>query len=171
MLDRLVHLAAPWQAMYGSSKVLPSVVTTVHLVALLLGGGLAVAADRTTLRVGRRGKTDEAIQLAELQAVHRPVVVALAVLFVSGVLLTAADLETYIAAPLFWIKLGLVALLLANGLVLERTEDRLRALLARHVVPTERVGQLWRRLRIASMVSLSLWTGTLIAGALLVNVA
>lgn len=91
------------------------------LVALLFGGGLAVAADRSTVRVGRRGTADQATPLAELRAVHKPVLLALVALFASGVLLTAADLETFVSSPAFWVKLGLVTLLLLNGMVLKRT--------------------------------------------------
>jgi hypothetical protein len=170
VMQQLIAAAAPWQALYSKSKVLPPIVTTVHLVALLFGGGLAVAADRATLRVGRRGATDRSVQLAELRAVHRPVLVALVALFASGVLLTAADLQTYLDAPMFWVKLGLVTLLLVNGFVLERTEAALRGLSARDVTPDARIAQLWRRLRGSAMCSLALWTATLIAGALLVNV-
>jgi hypothetical protein len=171
VLQQLVAALQPWQSAYSNSKVIPAVVTTVHLVALLFGGGLAVAADRATLRVGRRGAADQATQLTELRAVHKPVLVALVALFASGVLLTAADLETFIASPVFWVKLGLVTLLLVNGLVLERTESRLRSLSAREIVPTTRVRSLWRRLRKSAVLSLVLWTATLVAGTLLVNIA
>lgn len=171
MVERLVAVLSPWQAVYSNSKILPAVVTTVHLMALLFGGGLAVAADRATLRVGRRGAADQSVQLMELRAVHRPVLIALVALFASGVLLTAADLKTYLDAPIFWVKLALVALLLLNGVVLERTEARLRALAAREVVPTERIAHLWQRLRASSVCSLALWTATLVAGALLVNLS
>lgn len=171
VLQQLVTAFEPWKAAYSNSKVIPAAVTSVHLVALLFGGGLAVAADRATLRVGRRGAADRATQLAELRAVHKPVLVALVALFASGVLLAAADLETFAASPVFWAKLGLVALLLANGFVLERTESRLRGLSAREVVPTARVQSLWRRLRKSAVLSLVLWTATLVAGTLLVNIS
>jgi hypothetical protein len=171
MVKEMIELLAPWQTAYSDSKVIPAVVTTVHLVALLFGGGLAIAADRTTLRLGRPRGTSQATLLAELRAVHRPVLIALTVLFASGVLLTAADLETYAKSPTFWVKMGLVALLLVNGVVLERTEASLRALSSRQTVPTARVSQLWRRLRASAVCSLGLWTATLIAGALLVNLA
>ena len=170
MVQQLIAALAPWQSMYSNSKVIPAVVTTVHLLALLFGGGLAVAADRTTLRVGRRGSPEQSAQLDELRAVHRPVLVALVALFASGVLLTAADLKTYLGAPMFWVKLGLVTLLLLNGVVLERTESTLRVLSARHVAPAKRMAQLWRRLRASAVCSLGLWTATLVAGALLVNI-
>ena len=171
VLQQLVAALQPWQSAYSDSKVIPAVVTSVHLVALLFGGGLAVAADRATLRVGRNGVVDGAVQLAELRAVHRPVLIALVALFASGILLTAADLETFLSAPVFWVKLALVTLLLANGLVLERTESRLRQLSARSTVPVTRVQSLWRRLRVSAVCSLLLWTATLVAGTLLVNIA
>jgi len=171
VLQQLVAAVRPWQSAYSNSKVIPAVVTTVHLLALLFGGGLAVAADRATLRVGRRGAADQATQLAELRAVHRPVLMALVVLFASGVLLTAADLETFVESPVFWVKLGLVTLLLLNGLVLERTESRLRNLSARETVPAVRVQGLWRRLRRSAVCSLALWSATLAAGTFLVNIS
>jgi len=170
-LQQLVAALQPWQSAYSNSKVIPAMVTTVHLVALLFGGGLAVAADRATLRVGRRGATDHATQLAELRAVHKPVLVALVALFASGILLAAADLETFVSSPVFWVKLGLVALLLLNGFVLERTETRLRKLSAREIEPTARIQGLWRRLRRSAVCSLALWTATLVAGTFLVNIA
>ncbi len=169
--QQLVAALTPWQSAYSNSKVIPGIVTTVHLVALLFGGGLAVAADRATLRVGRSGAADQAMQLAELRAVHRPVLVALVALFASGILLTAADLEAFVASPVFWVKLGLVTLLLANGVLLERTESRLRHLSSRQIVPTARINALWQRLRVNAVCSLALWTATLVAGTLLVNLA
>jgi hypothetical protein len=171
VLQQLVAALQPWQSAYSNSKVIPAAVTSVHLIALLFGGGLAVAADRATLRAGRRGATDHATQLTELGAVHKPVLVALVALFASGVLLAAADLETFVSSPVFWVKLGLVALLLLNGLVLERTESRLRNLSAEAIVPATRVQSLWRRLRRSAVCSLALWTATLVAGTLLVNIA
>ena len=171
VLQQLVAALQPWQSAYSNSKVIPAAVTSVHLMALLFGGGFAVAADRATLRVGRRGATDHATQLAELRAVHKPVLVALVALFGSGVLLATADLETFVSSPVFWVKLGLVAVLLLNGLVLERTESRLRNLSAAAIVPARRVQSLWRRLRRSAVCSLALWTATLVAGTLLVNIA
>jgi hypothetical protein len=168
MLKDMVELLSPWHTAYSDSKVIPAVVTTAHLLALLFGGGLAIAADRTTLRLGRPGGSSQTTLLVELRAVHRPVLIALTVLFASGVLLTAADLETYAKAPMFWVKMGLVTLLLLNGVVLERTESSLRSL-SSGIVPEARVSELWKRLRASAICSLGLWTATLIAGALLVN--
>ena len=126
VVQSLAHLFAPWQSLYGDSKTVAAVVNAVHLTGLLFGGGLAVAADRTTLRALKGERTDRMRALAELGAVHRPVLLALGVLFVSGVALAGADVETFAASPIFWIKLGVVALLLLNGAVLARTEHELR---------------------------------------------
>ena len=132
-VEALARALSPWQSAYSDSKVISTAVVTVHTVALLFGGGLAVAADRATLRAlraarvgGAEAAAEERRLLAELGAVHRPVVVALALLVVSGVLLAAADVKTYALSWVFWLKIGLFALLLANGLVLERAEAWLR---------------------------------------------
>ncbi len=167
IVQTLTHLFAPWQSLYGDSKAVAAVVNAVHLIGLLFGGGLAVAADRTTLRALKGERTDRVRALEELGAVHRPVLLALGVLFVSGVALAGADVETFAASPIFWLKLGVVALLLLNGAVLARTEHELRHL------PTGEPGRarLWRRLRVATYLSVGLWTGTVVIGTVLVNAA
>jgi len=48
MLQQLVAAVEPWKSAYSNSKISAVAVTSVHLVALLFGGGLAVAADRAT---------------------------------------------------------------------------------------------------------------------------
>lgn len=157
----LAALSAGWSALYADSTLVSTTVTTIHLLALLGAGGLAIAADRLTLRA----TVSDAPRIAqELRAVHRPVLVALAILFVSGLALAAADLETFLVSPVFWAKLGLVALLLANGGGLARAESRVRA---SSTVPAA----LWRRLRMHAWASLSLWVLVTIAGTVLVNAA
>jgi hypothetical protein len=165
-LQQLEHVLAPWQSAYSNSKLLAIIVAGVHLVALLFGGGYAVAADRFTLRALRAGEPERAKQLAELHAVHRPVLIALALSFASGVLLAAADVKTFATSPAFWVKLGLVGLLVINGGVLTAIETNLRK-------RESRVGStpstLWERLRVFTICSVALWTATLIAGVVLQN--
>jgi hypothetical protein len=60
-----------------------------------------------------------------------------------------------------------VALLLANGAVLERTERALR----RGAAGADAETRLWRRLKATTCLSLLLWTCTLVAGTVLVNAA
>jgi hypothetical protein len=165
-LHQLEHALAPWQSAYSNSKLLSTTVTGGHLIALLFGGGYAVAADRFTFRALRAGEAERATQLAELHAVHRPVLIALALSFLTGILLAAADVKTFATSPVFWIKLGLVGLLVINGAVLTAIETTLRKPASRpHALPSP----LWARLRVFTICSVALWTATLIAGVVLQN--
>jgi hypothetical protein len=167
IVTQLVHALEPWKSLYSDSKVVSSIVTGIHLVGLLFGGGLAVAADRATLRALHRPKAERTALLGELHAVHRPVLVAITALFVSGIALAAADLETFLTTPVFYLKLGLVTLLLANGWMLERTERALR----RAAPGADAETRLWHRLRTTAWLSLTLWASTVVAGTVLVNAA
>jgi hypothetical protein len=126
LVEAAVQLAAPWQSLCDDSAVLSTSILAVHLTALLIGGGLAVAADRATLRATGRTMGHREHQLAELSAVHHPVLIALAVLFASGVVLISADLGTFLVSPIYWIKSAFVALLLAYGAYMRITEQGLR---------------------------------------------
>lgn len=167
LIQTLAHAFAPWQSLYSDSKAVAAAVNAVHLVGLLFGGGLAVAADRTTLRALKGRPSDRTRALAEMSAVHRPVLLALAVIFASGLALAAADVDTFSKSPIFLIKLGIVALLLVNGTVLALTEGALR----RGPADRPRDPRLWRRLRTTTYLSLALWTGTVVVGTVLVNAA
>jgi len=105
--------------------------------------------------------------LHELDAIHRPVLIALGALFASGVALAAADVETFAKSPVFILKLTIVALLLGNGAVLQRTERTLRV----ETGPPARESRLWRRLRTTAYLSLVLWTSAVVVGTVLVNAA
>lgn len=164
-VETLAGWCAGWQSLYADSTLLSTTVTAVHLLALLIGGGLAIAADRMTLRALARPVGERAWLVEELRSVHRPVMVALALLFVSGAALAAADVEVFLVSPIFWIKLGLVGLLLVNGVVLYRTEGRLRGGAAADPAP------LWGRLATTARVSLSLWVATAVLGTVLTAVA
>jgi hypothetical protein len=165
-LQQLEHALAPWQSAYSNSKVLSTSVTAVHLIALLFGGGFAVAADRGTLRALRAGVAERARQLGELHAAHRPVLIALSFSFASGVLQAAADVKTFATSPAFYVKLALVALLVVNGAVLTFTET---ALGHATVLADSARSPLWTRLRFSTFCSIALWTSTLVAGVVLQN--
>lgn len=165
----LIGLFAPWQALYSNSNVVSETVTASHLLALLFGGGLAVAADKATLRVTAQPADERLRVLQSIRTTHRPVLIALIVLFASGFALAAADIETFAGSPVFYIKLALVALLLLNGLLLERTEARLRFAPAVQRPESPKETRLWRRLRFTAVMSIALWSATLVAGTVLVN--
>jgi hypothetical protein len=169
MLTQLATLLQPWQTAYSDSRVISTAVTGAHVLSLFLGGGLAVAADRTSLRAAGRSPEERLLFLREQRGVHRPVVAALAVLLLSGVLLAAADVETFAASPVFWIKMALVALLLVNGAVMVRMEGRLLA--ASDAGAADDVERGWGRMRTAAVLSLLLWTLTAVAGQVLTAIA
>jgi uncharacterized membrane protein len=161
-LKSIEDLFAPWQNAYSDSTALSTTVTALHLIGMLVGGGLAIAADRATLRIADEQPGERERHLGELNAIHRPVLLALALLFLTGVLMVTSDIATFLGSPVLWIKLGLVALLVFNGVVLERTETSLRR-------GDEKAS--WRKLRVAAMCSIGLWIATLVAGTILVSAA
>jgi archaellum biogenesis protein FlaJ (TadC family) len=175
LVESLVHTFAPWQHLYADSKVVSTAVTTVHLVAMLFGGGYAVAADRATLRTRPDNQAEARRLLDELHFLHGPVVAALIVLFLSGVAMATADIETFAKSPVFAAKLAVVALLLANGLALRSTERSLQRRSADPALAGEGVAPwhqpLWRRLRATAWASAALWTAAVITGVMLTNAA
>ena len=80
-------------------------------------------------------------------------------------LLFLSDVEEYASSRVFWVKMGLVTLLLANGFAMTRTEAALRGAGARHPL----LDGLWRRMRTRSVTSAALWLTTLLAGTILAN--
>jgi hypothetical protein len=166
LVERVAQLAAPWQQAYADSRVLPTAVLYAHFAALLVGGGLALAADRATLRAARGGDADaRRRQLAELAGAHRLVVGALAALLASGALLFLADVETFATLPAFWAKMALVAALLGNGLAMTRAERALHGAPADDDADDRR----WARLRTHAAASVALWMLTVLAGTVLTN--
>jgi len=167
-IHSLADFLKPWQSLFSNSKVISDGITFLHLGGLLFAGGFAIAADRATFRALGGGSDERAILLAELKDVHRPVLIGLGVLFGSGILLATSDVETFGTSPTFLIKMTLVALLLVNGVMLQRTENALR-----ERSPSE-AGDvddqlLWRKLRHTAVASITLWTSILLAGTILVN--
>jgi uncharacterized membrane-anchored protein len=158
----LVSLLKPWADFYGDSKAAETIVTFLHLGGLLLAGGLAIAADRHTIRALRLASEDRHGHLRELATVHRWVLSGLTLIVASGVALVAADIETFWASPLYWIKMTLVVVLLYNGFVMTRVEH----MLARDA-SEDSPG--WRKLHRVAVRSLLLWFTTAAFGVALVN--
>ncbi|HEY9226213.1 MAG TPA: hypothetical protein VIP11_06180, partial [Gemmatimonadaceae bacterium] len=135
----------------------------------LIGGGLAIATDRLTLRVAVSDPAARRAQLQEVRSVHGVVLVGLILIFLSGVLLAAADIETFLGSPVFWTKLVFVAALLVNGALLTRAERRLaeRADVGGWAIDDPS----WARVKLFAVASLILWSGTAVVGIVLSNAA
>lgn len=158
-LGPVADLASSWGSVYANHPALRTAVSFAHFGGLLVGGGTAIAADTSTLRAYRH-RDERDGQLRSLGRTHRTVLVAMAVITVSGLLLAAADLDTYVSSSVFWIKLALIGLLWLNGVLLLRSEAR-----------ADRGDQsAWPLLRSAAASSLVLWMVITLFGAALPNV-
>jgi uncharacterized membrane protein len=160
IVSQLATAVAPWANFYNGSPVAQTVVTFGHFGGMMTAGGLALATDRGTLRSMKGEAWEHRRHLRELTAIHPLIIGALAITSLSGLLMFAADVEALIVSPMFWVKMTLVFLLLANGWVMLQAERQLE-----RVHPSDAGG--WRRLRRASLVSLGLWFAVVLAGSIL----
>jgi hypothetical protein len=146
-------LVTSWGSIYANHAALRTAVTFTHIGSLLVGGGFALAADRATIASG-----PDPAALDGLRRTHAIVLPALALLAASGLLLFAADADTFLHSRLFWVKIGLVALLVANGGVLRAAGLR-----------ADGSARAWQVLRLASIASIALWLLTTLGGTALLN--
>jgi hypothetical protein len=165
--DRIVEWCAPWNDLFSHSSLISGTVVGLHIMALVIGGGLALAADRMTLRVDAGDAAARRMQLREVRSVHTIVLGGVVVLFASGVALAAADVETFLPSPIFWTKLVLSVLLVVNGALLTRSEQVFDV----DGRSSELDDRLWTRVRLLSMSSVFLWVATAVVGIVLSNAA
>jgi cytochrome bd-type quinol oxidase subunit 2 len=149
-----------WNSFYSNHAVIRTCISFFHIGGLVLGGGCAIAADRMTLRAAKRSTTERSHQLDALRSTHRIVLVSLAAVAVSGLLLFAADSDTFLHSRFFWMKMGLVVALMVNGYLLTCAERK---------VETDAVRG-WKWLTVTSTMSVVLWMLTTLAGAALPNI-
>jgi hypothetical protein len=150
-----------WAAFYDHHQLVSVAVRYLHLAGLIFGGGTALAVDQQVLRAARSGPSARSEVLATLSASHRVVLPALALVVTTGLLMTASDTDTFFGSRLYWSKMGLVALLLLNGIGLLSAE--------RAVAGGRAKG--WRWLAFTSAASLGLWLAILFAGVWLTAAA
>jgi hypothetical protein len=162
VLDEVVRLAAPWHHLFDRSRPVEMATVGTHVLSMLLAGGLAIAHDRGSLRAARFSDLIRSHHLDELRAVHRPVVFALAICMASGAALFASDVGTYAYSLTFWIKMGLIALLMVNALMMQSSE---RTLSIATVGGAATVA--WSRIRVSSIVSVSLWASIVLISIVL----
>lgn len=136
-----------WSAYYSDHQMVSLLIRYVHLAALLVGGGTALAIDRVVLGSARVDDRRRAAFTA-LKGSHRVVVPALAIMTASGILMAAADWTTFVESRLFWFKMISVGLLVFNGVALVAAE---------HAYAKNADLLMWRRVVLASGASCLLW--------------
>ena len=155
----LNSLLESWSALYSNHAALRTAIEFAHIGGLVAGGGCALTADLATMTAAREAASDQATELRLLKRTHAIVVLGLVALSVSGALLFAADVETYLYSRVFWLKMALIVLLLVNGGLRLRGERQVK----------RGVPGAWGRLNIIAVASLVLWFLTTLAGAALPN--
>jgi hypothetical protein len=163
LLETLELVLKPWAKFYSKSSPTQAVVMFTHIAGMLGGGGLAIAADRAMWKA--RTATDEVRSrlLAEVEQIHRPVIIGLTMSALSGVLLTASDLTTFVTSPVWWVKMVAFGLLLANGAWLQSVERGAQQ--ASSTIPA-----VWQKLSVSSRISYTLWFAVALGGVLLTNI-
>jgi uncharacterized membrane protein len=153
------HFFETWNSIYSNHALLRTAVNFIHVGGLMLGGGCAITADLATIEAVREGPIGRSSQLHVLKRTHTIVVVGIAALVVSGLLLFAADVDTFLHSWIFWVKMGLMGTLLINGVAMLIGEQR---------VLRGDMGA-WARLHTVAVSSLLLWFLTTFVGAALSN--
>lgn len=118
---------------------------------------MAIAADAAALRLSPETGPASTRELDRLSAVHRWVVAGLILIFASGAVMMLAKVGSFATSVVFWVKMGLVVLLIGNGYVRLRVEQALR----------QGSAERWGWFRRTSIASLALWFLILLAGTLL----
>jgi hypothetical protein len=116
------NVIVAWAHLYSNSKGLSTTITFAHFAGMLVGGGFAIVADRDAFRIARDAAPALAKELEAMRVVHVWVIGGLIVAVASGLLMMLADLHTYATSTVFWIKIGLFVLLVANGFARIRSE-------------------------------------------------
>ena len=158
-LEWLTALVAPWSDLYSSSSPLETTVVFLHIGGMVAAGGLAFTLDRAVFRSARHGWPGRGDLARDLHESHRAVLVGLAVVMLSGVALTAADPTVFLESWIYWAKMGTVAVLLANGWLLERAGEELLA------APEDQ--RAFDRLRASALRSAGLWALAVLGGVAL----
>ena len=157
IVETVAKVLEPWKDLYSSSTALSVSLTFAHLGSMMVGGGLAIAADRTVLKAGRPTDAKGILALADAVGdVHRPVVIALVVSAISGSLQLAADFATFAVSKVMWVKVGLLLLLAVNGFLMLRDEAAVR----RDAGGAKGIGAL----RMRAITSVVLWLAITLAG-------
>ncbi len=154
VVDAITALVQPWASLYSDHQGLATAVIATHVLSMFVGGGMAIAADRSILRFAPG--TADAVRaiVADLATTHSVVLFALVLTIASGAVLAATDVPTFSASVVYWTKMTTLVALLLNGLRMRRAERGVMEHLAGAPIHTAempvrfpRCDPAWRRVR------------------------
>ena len=173
MLDTLITLTQPWADYYSASSWLPTAVLALHVLALFVGGGIALGADRRVIQSPPGRSEAYLAAAADLSATHSIVIAALIITNLSGLALFASDVGTFGVSRVFWAKMALLLVLIVNGARMRSTEARLltnaRNTVEMAVAGPDLTGP-YHTLRTHAWVSVAGWCGIVVLGVVVANV-
>jgi len=159
-------LAEPWQKLYAHSTIVATLVLFGHVGGLLVAGALTFSTEAGALRLDPSDDRERRRYFLVAVPARSAIFRALGVAMVSGLLLFLADLEAFAVSPVFWVKMLLVVLLLANAFMTSRLDARLRR--EDDAEATQRV-RLWRRRRVSAWTTAALWFALVLSGSALAS--
>jgi len=149
-----------WASIYANHAALRTGILFMHVCGLLAGGGSAITIDLATIKANREGPVARAAHLKVLERTHALVVSGLAAIVISGLLQFGADVGTFVASRIFWLKMALVVLLVINGVLILGGERQVK----------RDAPRAWSRLHTTAAASLFLWFVITLAGVALTNI-
>jgi hypothetical protein len=165
-LSTVDALAEPWQQLYAHSTVVATLVLFGHLAGLLIAGALTFSTEASALRLDPADDGERRRYLRAVSPARSAIAAALGVAMINGVLLFLADLEAFAVSRIFWTKMLLVVLLLANTVLASRLDARLRR---EDDAATRDDAALWRRRRANAWATAVLWLALVLFGSALAN--
>jgi hypothetical protein len=159
---------------YADSSKLSTAVIAVHVLAMFIGGGMAIGADRAILRAAPGSADGARAVVADLATTHGVVLGSLIVTVLSGLALFLADVPTFSVAPSYWIKMTMFVVLLLNGLRMRKAEDTVLFPLKGLPIHTTEMPiafpkAAWGTVRLTAAASLVLWVAIVLTSVILTN--
>lgn len=174
LFERLTTIAQPWADLYSDNSKLSTGVIAVHVLAMFIGGGMAIGADRAILRAAPGSAEAARAVVADLATTHSVVIGSLILTVISGVTLFLADVPTFSVSPAYWIKMATFVVLLVNGLRMRKAEDSVLTPLKGMPLHTTEMPvafpkQAWSAVRLSAGISLVLWVAIVLDSVILSN--
>ena len=174
LIDSVSAFVQPWADLYSDNTTLSTGVIAGHILAMFVGGGMAISADRTILR--SKPGTADAVRavVADLSTTHSIVIGSLSVTVLTGLALLASDVGNFAVSRVFWVKMASFAILLINGLRMQRVEKGVMTGLGALSIHTTEMQlpfptKAWGGIRKAAGVSLVMWLIIVLLGVILTN--